>query len=70
MNKKQREEIIDYLVEDDHWVENQDATYFTSILIQGFVGYINMTDNQIIDEYFERCGTDNPLNIKRKEVIT
>ena len=52
-----REEIIDWLVDDDlnDWSNSHSKDeYFAHILTFGFKGYESMTDNEILDEYYQR----------------
>jgi hypothetical protein len=52
-----RAEMIDLLIDDDlnSWYDRDDKDdYFAFIMRTGFVGYENQTDQEIIDEMFNR----------------
>lgn len=55
-SKFNRDEIIETLIDDDYEYisESGGFKWFHSILNNGFVGYDNMTDEELIDEYNER----------------
>jgi hypothetical protein len=50
-----RTEAIDTLINDDmNTVENDDGWYLSSLLINGFKGYANYTDEELMNELMER----------------
>lgn len=51
-----RESIINSLIESDFYDAEKwnDYSYFEQIIRDGFIGYANMTDEELIAEYNER----------------
>ena len=50
-----RYSAIDELISNDmNTIENDDGFYLSSILLNGFKGYENMTDEELIQELNER----------------
>lgn len=50
-----RTEAIDTLINDDmNTVENDDGWYLSSLLRNGFKGYENYTDEELMNELMER----------------
>jgi len=59
-DKLNREQVIDWLVNNDinDWNNEQSRNeYIAHVMTCGFVGYENMTDKELQDEYKERIGT-------------
>ena len=59
MTKIEREEMIDWLINNDlnDWnTEVSKNEYLAHLLTQGFTGYENMTDKELQDEKNERMG--------------
>ena len=54
LTDKTREIIIDRLLDCEIDTLRQDNYYITSMLETGFVGFKNMTDKDLVDEYNER----------------
>lgn len=52
-----REKLIEILVDDsiNSWYDREDqADYFSYLMRVGFIGYNNLTDQQLIDECIDR----------------
>ena len=59
MTKTEREEMINWLVNNDinDWNNEQSKNeYLAFLLTSGFIGYENMTDKELQDEKNERMG--------------
>lgn len=57
MNYPSREKLIELLIDDslNSWYDRDDKDeYFSHIMRRGFVGYDNLTDQQLIDECIDR----------------
>lgn len=57
MNYPSREKLIELLIDDslNSWYDRDDKDeYFAHIMRRGFVGYDNLTDQQLIDECIDR----------------
>ena len=54
MNNMTREELIEALIEDDFRVIEWAPEFLDSILMNGFKGYGNQTDEELEQEYNDR----------------
>ena len=49
-----REKVIDILINDDLDIQYSDMSHLEYMLFNGFIGYDNMTDDELIKECEER----------------
>jgi hypothetical protein len=66
LTKEDRERVIEWLVDDDQFNMTQDNSQLVMLIREGFVGYDNMDDESLVNEYYARVdslGAGDPLNL-------
>jgi len=63
LSKEDRDKVIEWLVEDDQFNMSQDNSQLVLVLYDGFVGYNSMTDEDLVEEYYQRTDSEDPINL-------